>query len=85
MEALLGLLSPVPVQLDAVGLDGQGVGPVEALGQPLQSVPAPAAGVEDADGFPVAVVVAGGGLNQVGDQVHHPVGSGVIPPFRLCS
>ena len=33
VEPLLGLLRPVPVQLDAVGLDGDGVGPVQALGQ----------------------------------------------------
>ena len=85
VEHLLRLLRPVPVQLHAVGLDGNGVGPVQALGQPLKRVPGPAAGVEDADGLPAPVVGAGGGVNQLGDQVHHPVGSRIVAPFGLCS
>ena len=52
-EPLLRLLRPVPVQLDAVGLDGDGVGHVQPLGQLRQRLPCPAAGVEDAEGLPV--------------------------------
>ena len=85
VEPLLGLLGPVPVQLHAVGLDGDGVGPVQVLGQPLQRVPGPAAGVKDAQCLPPPVVVAGGGVNQLGDQVHHPLGSRIVAPFGLSS
>ena len=45
--------------------------------------PSPAAGVEDAQRLPVVVVVAGGGVNQLRDQVHHPIGRGVVAAFRL--
>ena len=69
VEPLLGLLRPVPVQLDAVGLDGDGVGPVQALGQLRQRLPRPAAGVEDAQRLPAPVVGAGGGVNQLRYQV----------------
>ena len=88
VEPLLGLLSPVPVQLDAVGLDGQGVGPVEALGQPFQRVPGPAAGVEDAERLPVAPIVTGRGVNQLRDQVNDPIGewgSSPLWPGQLVS
>ena len=88
VEPLLGLLRPVPVQLHAVGLDGHRVGPVEVLGQPLERVPGPAAGVEDAHGLPRPVVVAGGGVYQLGDQVNHPLGSRVVAalsPVQLVS
>ena len=75
-EPLLRLLRPVPVQLDAVGLDGDGVGPVEALGQLRQRLPRPAAGVEDAQRLPAPVVGAGGGVNQLRDQVDDPLRRG---------
>ena len=83
-EPLLRLLRPVPVQLDAVGLDGDGVGRVHALGQLRQRLPGPAAGVEDAQRLPVPVVVAGGGVNQLREQVNDPLRRGVKPAFRLC-
>ena len=84
-EPLLRLLRPVPVQLDAVGLDGDGVGPVQALGQLRQRLPRPAAGVEDAQRVPAPVVGAGGGVNQLRDQVDDPGRRGVEPAFCLCS
>ena len=83
-EPLLRLLRPVPVQLDAVGLDGDGVGRVQALGQLRQRLPGPAAGVEDAEGLPVPVVVAGGGVNQPREQVNDPLRRGVKSAFCLC-
>ena len=52
VEHLLGLLRPVPVQLDAVGLDGNRVGPVEVLGQPLERVPRPRSRGRGCGGFP---------------------------------
>ena len=39
VQPLLGLLRPVPVQLDAVGLDGDGVGPVQAPAAPAPLPP----------------------------------------------
>ena len=41
VEPLLRLLRPVPVQLDAVGLDGDGVGPVQAAGPAAPAPPPP--------------------------------------------
>ena len=83
VEPLLGLLRPVPVKLHAVGLDGD-VPPVAKLLRKLRhGVPAPAAGVEDAQRLPVVVVVAVGGVYQPRDHVHHPVRRGVVPPFAL--
>ena len=83
VEPLLRLLRPVPVKLHAVGLDGE-VAPVAKLLRELRhGVPAPAAGVEDAQRLPVVVVVAVGGVNQPRDHVHHPVRRGVVPPFGL--
>ena len=85
VEPFLGLLRPVPVQLDAVGLDGDGVGPVQALGQLRQRLSRPAAGVEDAQRLPAPVVGAGGGVNQLRDQVDDPGRRGVEPTFCLSS
>ena len=44
VEPPLGLLRPVPVQLHAVGLDGQAVGPAQALGELRHASPAPQQG-----------------------------------------
>ena len=85
VDPLLRLLRPVPVQLDAVGLDGDGVGPVQALRQLRQRLPGPAAGVEDAQRVPAPVVGAGGGVNQLRDQVDDPGRRRVEPAFCLCS
>ena len=76
-EPLLRLLRPVPVQLDAVGLDGDGVGPVQPLGQLRQRLPRPAAGVEDAQRVPAPVIGAGWSVNQLRDQVDDPGRRGV--------
>ena len=84
-EPFLGLLRPVPVQLHAVGLDGNGVGPVQPLGQLRQRLSGPAAGVEDAQRVPPPVVGAGGGVNQLRDQVDDPRRRGVEPALCLCS
>ena len=61
-----------------------------ALGASMRSAscasasPSPAAGVEDAQRLPVPVVVAGGGVNQLREQVNDPLRRGVKPAFRLC-
>ena len=83
-EPLLRLLRPVPVQLDAVGLDGDGVGHVHALGKLRQRLPGPTAGVEDAQRVQVVMVVARGGVNHLRDHVHHSVRSRIEAPLRLC-
>ena len=83
VEPGLGLMRPVPVQLHPVGLDGQAVGPAQALGELRQRLPRSAAGVEDADRLPVPVVVACGHANQPGYQVNDPGRRGIKAPFCL--
>ena len=46
-------------------------------------VPAPAAGVEDAQRLPVVVVEAVGDVYQPRDHVHHPVRRGVVAALAL--
>ena len=63
VEPGLGLRGPVPVKLDAVGLDGNRIGPVEASGQLRRRLSGPAAGIEDAQRLGVPLVVPGGWLD----------------------
>ena len=72
-----------PVQLDAVGLDGQAARPSQSLRQLRRGLPGPAAGVEDPQRLPVPVVVAARGVDQPRDQVDHTGRGGVKPPFCL--
>ena len=88
VEPLPCLLRAVAVQLDAEGLDGDGVGAPQPLGELGEGFPRPAAGVEEAEGLlPAAAApprVAGGRVEQRRDQVDDLGRRGVEAPLGLC-
>ena len=81
VEPSLRLLCALAVQFHAVGLDGNGVGPAQELGQLRRGLSGSAAWVQDAERL--AAAAAGRRIDHLRDHVHHAVWRGVEPSLCL--